>query len=407
MLTQAIDKVPLLQTKTPSNIQFSGEFAQLRPGVAQTNAVQEAIDKNELYRDEENGLVVIDDFEGAEYTISLTNPTRWNLASAPAALPGYDSDQTYFDNPDFTTPQSSFDRKARADLRSQFSWYSIPRNISSIRNAIVTPESETILLKDVFQGRETNTRQEDVITSLDIHYNPGKRGPYNYNLDLKNVLENSPERTWGGMTYVIPSGQEDLVQNNIEFLEFWVQAILPGGQDPTGDEAFYEGKIYLDLGIISEDIIPNVRLNTEDGLSTVLNNLQEDDAESQPRSYIPPSPPVPLGQFSNDKRALEDVGLDGAPNPGTIGAENRDEGALFGDFIEAMRTQYGEGSNEFSIIEEDPSNDDYVYYGENKVLDYKLHERFFRMLGHHDGNTPESGGSDNKTAVPLNLIPRV
>ena len=63
----------------------------------------------------------------------------------------------------------------------------------------------------------------------------------------------------------------------------------------------------MDLGIISEDIIPNVRLNTEDGLSTVLNNLQEDDAESQPRSYIPPSPPVPLGQFSNDKRALEDV----------------------------------------------------------------------------------------------------
>jgi cell surface protein SprA len=203
------------------------------------------------------------------------------------------------------------------------------------------------------------------------------------------------------MTYVIPSGQEDLVQNNIEFLEFWVQAILPGGQDPTGEEAFYDGKIYLDLGIISEDIIPNVRLNTEDGLSTVLNNLQEDDAESQPRSYIPPSPPVPLGQFSNDKRALEDVGLDGAPNPGTPGAENRDEGALFGDFIEAMRAQYGEGTEEFSMIQEDPSNDDYVYYGENKVLDFKLHERFFRMLGHHDGNTPESGGSDNKTAVTL------
>lgn len=400
-LTQAIDKVPLLQTKTPSNIQFSGEFAQLRPGVAQTNAVQEAIDNNELYRDEENGLVFIDDFEGAEYTISLTNPTRWNLASAPAALPGYGPDETYFANPDFTTPQSSFDRKARADLRSQFSWYSIPRNISSIRNAIVTPESETILLKDVFQGRETNNRQEDVISSLDMHFNPAKRGPYNYNLDLKNVLENNPENTWGGMTYVIPSGQEDLVQNNIEFLEFWVQAILPGGQDPTGEEPFYDGKIYLDLGIISEDVIPNVRLNTEDGLSTVLNNLQEDDAESQPRSYIPPSPPVPLGQFSNDKRVLEDVGLDGAPNPGTQGAENRDEGALFSDFIEAMRAQYGEGTKEFSMIEEDPSNDDYVYYGENKVLDYKLHERFFRMLGHHDGNTPESGGSDNKTAVTL------
>ncbi|MGA0233810.1 MAG: cell surface protein SprA, partial [Saprospiraceae bacterium] len=216
-LTQAIDKIPLLQTKTPSSITFSGEFAQLRPGVAQTNAVQEAIDNNELYRDEENGRVFIDDFEGADYTISLTNPTRWNLASAPAALPGYPADQTYFDNPNFTTPQSVFDRKARSDLRSQFSWYAIPRNISSIRNAIVTPESETILLKDVFQGRETNNRQEDVITSFDIHYDPTKRCPYNYNMDLKNVLENESATTWGGMTYVIPSGQEDLVQNNIEF----------------------------------------------------------------------------------------------------------------------------------------------------------------------------------------------
>ena len=110
-------------------------------------------------------------------------------------------------------------------------------------------------------------------------------------MDLKNVLENYPENTWGGMTYVIPSGQEDLVQNNIEFLEFWVQAITRWSRSNWG-RAFYDGKIYLDLGIISEDVIPNVRLNTEDGLSTVLNNLQEDDAESQPRSYIPPSLPV-------------------------------------------------------------------------------------------------------------------
>ena len=94
-LTRFIDKIPLLQTKTPSNINFSGEFAQLRPDVAQTNAVQEAIDRGDLFKDEENGLVFIDDFEGAEYTISFSNPTRWNLASAPAALPGMLEDQNY------------------------------------------------------------------------------------------------------------------------------------------------------------------------------------------------------------------------------------------------------------------------------------------------------------------------
>lgn len=57
-ITRFIDKIPLLQTRAESNISFSGEFAQLRPGVAQTNAVQEAIDRGDLYKDEENGLVL-------------------------------------------------------------------------------------------------------------------------------------------------------------------------------------------------------------------------------------------------------------------------------------------------------------------------------------------------------------
>lgn len=400
-ITRFIDKIPLLQTRAPSNFSFTGEFAQIRPGVAQTNAVQEAIDNGELFRDEENGLVFIDDFEGAEYSISFINPTRWNLAAAPAAVPGYSSDASYFDDLSFSTPQSLSDKKARSDLRSQFSWYSIPRNIQSIRNAIVTEESRPIRVDEVFRGREIINASEALLTSLDIYYNPNQRGPYNYNRDLKNLLEVEPERTWGGMTAVIPPGQEDLVQNNIEFLEFWVQPVLPGGEDPTGQEQFYDGKIYLDLGILSEDIVPNVRLNTEDGLSTVLNNLTEDDPEGDPRSYIPPSPPVPLGQFSNSNRQLEDVGLDGAPNPGTQGAEGRDEGALFADFIQSIRDSYGEGSDMLAQVEADPSNDDYVYYGESKVRELNLNERFHRMLGYHDGNTPESSTNSDKTAITL------
>lgn len=399
-LTRAIDKIPLLQTRTPSSINFSGEFAQLRPGVAQTNAVQEAIDRGDLFSDEENGLVFIDDFEGAEYTISFSNPTRWNLASAPAALPGISDDEGYFMGLTQSTIQTPDFRKARADLRSQFSWYTIPRNIN-VDQSDITAEVETVRINDIFQGRVVNQQETDRITPLDIYYDPSARGQYNYNLGLKDLLDLTPDRTWGGMTAIIPTGQEDLVQNNIEFLEFWVQAILPDGQEPTGQELDYEGKVYIDLGTISEDIVPNARLNTEDGLSTTINNLTEDDPVGQPRSYIPPTPPVPLGQFSTDQRALEDIGLDGAPNPGTFGAENRDESVLFADFIDEMRAQYGEGSAEFEAIETDPSNDDYVYYNQTSAKELPLNQRFWRLLGYHDGNTPESGGSDNKTAITL------
>jgi len=32
------------------------------------------------------------------------------------------------------------------------------------------------------------------------------------------------------------------------------------------------------------------------------------------------------------------------PNPGTVGAEGRDEASLFSDFIQSIKNSYGEGS---------------------------------------------------------------
>lgn len=397
-LTRAIDRVPLLQTKEPSNFSISGEFAQLRPGVAQTNAIRDAIRKGKLYEDEENGLVFIDDFEGAKYSIPLNNPTRWHLAAAPAAIPGYAPDEMVFEEGSNATPASDLaSRIERSDQRAQFSYYDIPRNVTSILgNVERTPESRVVFVKDIFKGKETNNPQEEIINTMDIYYNPTERGPYNYNMDLKNVLEDSPEDMWGGITAVLPSGQEDLSQNNIEFLEFWVQSVLPDGKDPSAqDIEDYNGKIYIDLGIISEDVVPNFLPNSEDGLATELDNLERDISD---RSYVPSITPKPMGQFSNDKREFEDVGLDGVPSHGGYeGTYN--EHTLFKPFIDAMRSQYGEDSEEFKKIEADPSNDDYVYYGESKVEHLKLHERFHRLRGYHEGNTPVSGGE--KRAITL------
>ncbi len=398
-LTRAIDKVPLLQTNAPSSFSMSGEFAQLRPGVAQTNAVSDAIDRNELFEDEENGLSFIDDFEGVDITLNFTNASRWNLAAAPAAVPGYAPDQPFFGNDPLANPSLTLnDKIARSDLRSQFSWYSIPRNIVDILGGVqLTPETQPVRVTDVFPNRDVLS-EENFITTLDVYYNPENRGPYNYNLDLRNLLENDQDRTWGGMVTTVPSGQEDLTQNNIEFLEFWVQPILPDGREPTAqDLADYDGKMYIDIGIVSEDIVPNFKTNTEDGLTRRPEDLQLDNLGADSRSYIAVPPPPPEGQFANDRRAQEDVGLDGAPNTGGIDGKNEQE--LFNSFINAMEAAYGAGSETFQQIQDDPSNDDYIYYGEDQVSELTLQNRFHRLYGYHDGNTPPNNSGDKRAVT--------
>ena len=395
-VTRALDALPILQTRADSEISFSGEFAQLRPGVAETRAVRSAIRDNELFSDEEEGLSFIDDFEGSSIKLSLLNANRWSLAAAPAALPGFELDEQFFVEDDFpgspvATGQS---RRDRSNLRSGFSFYTIPRNISSILGGVdFTPESVPVNVRDVFPGRETRNPQDEIINTLDVYYNPEKRGQYNYNLNMKDLLEQRPEDTWGGMTAVIPSGQEDFTQNNIEFLEFWVQPVLPGGRLPGGaTPADYEGKVYVDIGLVSEDVVPNSKNNTEDGLALNPDNLVLDDLDN-PRSVLPANPPPPEGQFSNENRELEDVGLDGLPN--TNGFNNFDEENLFSDFVAEMQSQYGSGSQELQQIINDPSNDDYLFYGASENDGLPLHERFHRLLGFPDGNTPIDQ-SDNR-----------
>lgn len=396
-LTRLVDNIPLLQTKKQSSVSLSGEFAQLRPGISQTSAVSDAIENNRLFKDEERGLSFIDDFEGSDIGLSFMNPSRWHLASAPAAVPGYGPDEVYFREDPPENPMTSVsDKAARSDLRSQFAWYSIPQNIDQILNGVeYTPESEPVKVTEVFPNRDVLT-EENFINTLDIYYNPNERGPYNYNENLQTLLQDEPERTWGGMTTTLPSGQEDLTQNNIEFLEFWVQSVLPKGKSPTAqDLKDYEGKIYIDIGVVSEDVVPNFKTNTEDGLVRRPNDLQADNIGGNSRSYIPVPPPAPEGQFSNETQQQADVGLDGAPN--TEGIDHKNEKNLFSDFIAKMASQYGTGSDQYQKIQNDPSNDDYIYYGQKELSNKRLNERFHRMYGYHDGNSPPNEG--DKRAV--------
>lgn len=389
-LTRAIDFVPLLQTRAESSISLTGEFAQIRPGVSQTNAVARSIKSGVLYPDEELGLSFIDDFEGSKASISFLSPGRWSIAASPYKVPGYDG----------TTPigladQSVFARAGRNDLRAQFSWYTIPISLGRITDAARTVESLPVAVTDVFPDRDV-LRQDNILQTLDIYFNPNARGPYNYNPDIRDITEQRPEDMWGGFTTVLPSGLDDLTQNNMEFLEFWVQAVLPDGKSPTAADIFdYDGEIYIDLGVISEDVIPNNLNNTEDGIAERSGNLRVDQTG---RSYVFSNLPDLDGQFSSESIQLEDAGLDGAVNTG--GIDNTGEDVLFADFLQQMEVAFADQPEMLEKIRQDPSNDDFVYFDTPETSGLPLHERFHRMYGFPEGNAITSGAQRAVTNRP-------
>ena len=378
-LTRAVDWLPFLSTREESWISFSGEFAQLRPDVAHPPAVQRAIDNDELFSDEERGISYIDHFEGSRRSIDISRAGRWNLAAAPLGIPGYDGE---IEN----AGSSLSDHVQRTDMRAQFSWYTVPRAVQELtgENPGDFPETRPISVQDVFPNRDVE-RGEDRIQTLDIHYNPHDRGPYNYNHDLRNLLENRRDDMWGGMTTTLASGQDNFRRDNIEFLEFWVQPLLPEGREGRpADIEDYDGKIYIDVGSVNEDVVASGVLNTEDGLE----RARRLEVGPEGRSYIGRPRPDLTGQFSTETIELENIGLDGASSDPD--AENSEQ-VLFADFIERMEEQYSEDSEMLEQIRNDPSNDNFVYFEESAVDDLPLPERFHRMNGYYEGNALSTG----------------
>ena len=69
----ATPSVPGIDTKAPSNLTLSAEFAQFIPGISRTGS-------------KEGSVTYVDDFEGAESSIDLKGVMFWHLASTPQLL---------------------------------------------------------------------------------------------------------------------------------------------------------------------------------------------------------------------------------------------------------------------------------------------------------------------------------
>jgi cell surface protein SprA len=104
-------------------------------------------------------------------------------------------------------------------------------------------------VQQIYGDRKQVAKADQQVTVMDVVFLPDTPGTYNWHSELQDR-----KKSWGGNMKLLSSTANNLVEENIEFIEFWAQIV----DAPQGT------KLKIDLGRISEDVIPNNRLDTED-----------------------------------------------------------------------------------------------------------------------------------------------
>ena len=320
-LTRLVNKLPNLDTDVPSNLSVRGEIAFLQPGTSKA--------------DQFNGeaTVYIDDFEGSQTTIDVRSPLSWFLSATPER----NTTSTYND---FNAASLSLDYGYK---RAKIAWYSIDPTIYVSRPAGITLDdlslnsTRRIYSQELFPNTDIAQGQTTVINTLDLAYFPKERGPYNFNpvAASTNELPN-PTENFGAITRSLNS--TNFEQGNVEYIQFWMldpyvdDRALGLGQLNTTNS----GKLFLNIGEISEDILKDGRKQYENGLPEA--------GSTQPTANsvwgkIPASQSLIYAfDTSGANRAVQDVGLDGL--------NDAEEAAKYPDFAS----------------QPDPAADNYQYF---------------------------------------------
>lgn len=383
-LTKLLDKLPLLQTKEMSNIQFKGEVAQLLPGVSPR------ISNRSL----------IDDFEAARTIYDLTRqPTRWRLGSTPQQFPQGSS----------TEPLEFGYRRARVSAYSVDNIFGRGMGISFFQPpANLTEEDRQNYYErlfrpqDIFPGRNQLLNNFLPQNILDVAYYPRERGMYNYNPDLDpdGRLKN-PKGNFGAISRAITS-DIDFDNANIESIDFWMMdPFLDGPRGVVRDGVENRnnvtgGKLVFNLGDVSEDVVKDGRFNFENGLP-ITDNPTSAQIDSSAWGRVTRQQYL-INAFSNEPGAREkqDIGLDGL--------NNAQERRYFQErFLDRLPANLTAAARE--RILNDPSGDDFQFYlgPELDSADQKVLERYKYFMG-MERNSPEStSSSSNITPASTNI----
>ncbi|PXY39433.1 cell surface protein SprA [Flavobacterium cheongpyeongense] len=343
--TRLVNKLPNIDTDVPSNLSIRGEVAFLKPDAPKASDF------------EGEATIYVDDFEGSQSTIDMRSAYAWSLSSTP-----------YINSTGDNTFGADFNTLNYGYKRAKLSWYSIdpifytqkPSGISNDDLSLNT--TRRIYSKELYPNTDIAQGQLQVINTLDLSYYPSERGPYNNNPDFGTSAANG---NFGGIMRSLNS--TNFEQSNVEYIQFWVLDPYVGNASAQPSNV---GKIYFNLGEISEDVLKDGRKQYENGLGPdqVLVNPQPiwgDVPASQSLIYA----------FDNNagNRTNQDVGLDGLPNG--------KEATIYNNYAS----------------ESDPAADDYTYF---LNTDGDVLNRYKKYNG-VDGNSAVDINSANRGSTTL------
>ena len=357
-LTNLLDKLLGLHLTQPSQISFTGEFAQLIAGKASGT---------------QDNASYLDDFENTKNTIDVSTPQSWIISSVPSTMPGYN---------DKTSVQSGYNR-------ALLSWYNIDplftRQSSSLTPGHIRSDLEQlsnhyvreVYVRELYPNRDQSSYNGATATLpiLNLAYYPQERGPYNLdpNLNSDGTLPN-PQQRWGGMMRKLDTN--DFETANIEYIEFWMM-------DPfayTGSDSSYGGELYIDLGEVSEDVLRDGKKFYESGMPVDGSNA----FTTTQWGKIPTTSTVTYAfATTSGSRALQDVGFNGLTD---------EEERTFGDYQAFLQQIQGTVSDSaYQAISADPANDNYHYF---RGSDFDREEasilKRYKRINMPQGNSPDS-----------------
>ncbi len=361
-LTNMLDRLPLIHCTQPSQITFTGEFAQLIAGNAH------GIQDNASY---------IDDFENTKNLLSLGDPKAWVLSSVPSMFP---------ESADKEGVSSGFGR-------ALLSWYNVDplftRRSSSLTPAHIKGDLDQlsnhyvreVYVRELYPNRDQSTYNgaTSTLPVLNLSYYPQERGPYNLTLDYNadGTLRN-PTAMWGGMMRRLET--TDFEQANIEYVEFWLL-------DPfiytrqQGTAAQHSGELYINLGEVSEDVLRDGKKFYESGMP--VDGTSSFEETQWGRIPIQATQTYAFATTSGS-RQRQDVGLNGLTN---------DEERSFSTYAQWL-SQIGSVVSNDSLLtawQADPASDDYHYF---RGSDYDQQRRTiidrYRLINNPQGNSPSS-----------------